>query len=46
MSSEATEEESVWYDELHPTSEMHRVLAEDLYRELSEGEKKGQEGTR
>jgi lysophospholipase L1-like esterase len=35
-SSRSWEENCIWYDELHPTSAMYKVLAEDLYKELTE----------
>jgi hypothetical protein len=35
MMSEAREEECIWYDQLHPTSGLYKVLAEDLYEVLT-----------
>ena len=46
MLSKAREEECIWYDHIHPTRAMHRIVAEDLYKELPKGAKeKGEEGT-
>ena len=34
MMSMAREEECIWYDALHPTSTLYKVLTEDLYEVL------------
>jgi phospholipase/lecithinase/hemolysin len=38
MLSDAEEESCIWYDDLHPTSAMHKILAADLARFLTEEE--------
>ena len=38
MLSDAEEESCIWYDDLHPTSAMHKILAADLAKFLTEEE--------
>ena len=37
MLSDAEEESCIWYDDLHPTSAIHKILAADLAKFLTEG---------
>lgn len=37
MGSEAREEDCIWYDALHPTTALYKVLTEDLYEVLMLG---------
>ena len=38
MLSDAEEEDCIWYDGFHPTSGMHKILAADLAKFLTEEE--------